>query len=86
MKRLICSLVLLSISISVLNGQDLTSKFDAAKMRERVERLSADDFEGRGPGNAGGKRAAQYIADQMKASGIKPANKDSYFKSEDDRS
>ena len=79
MKRLICSLVLLSISISVLNGQDLTSKFDAAKMRERVERLSADDFEGRGPGNAGGKRAAQYIADQMKASGIKPANKDSYF-------
>jgi Zn-dependent M28 family amino/carboxypeptidase len=79
MKRLICSLVLLSIPISLLNGQDLTSKFDAAKMRERVERLSADDFEGRGPGNAGGKRAAQYIADQMKASGVKPANKGSYF-------
>jgi len=48
-------------------------------MRERVERLSADDFEGRGPGNAGGKRAAQYIADQMKESGVKPANNGSYF-------
>jgi Zn-dependent M28 family amino/carboxypeptidase len=79
MKSSICALLLLSISVSVLNGQDLTSKFDGAKMRERVERLAADDFEGRGPGNAGGKRAAEYIADQMKASGVKPANKGSYF-------
>ena len=46
---------------------------------ERVIRLSADDFEGRGPGTEGGKRAAQYIADQMKASGVKPANEASYF-------
>jgi Zn-dependent M28 family amino/carboxypeptidase len=79
MKRSICALLLLSVSSSVLLGQGLTSKFDPAKMRERVERLAADDFEGRGPGNAGGKRAAQYIADQMKASGVKPANKGSYF-------
>ena len=79
MKRSICALLLLSITTTVLLGQDLTSKFDAAKMRERVERLSADDFEGRGPGNEGGKRAAQYIADQMKASGVKPANNSSYF-------
>jgi Zn-dependent M28 family amino/carboxypeptidase len=48
-------------------------------MRERVKRLSRDDFEGRGPGTDGGKRAAQYIADQMKASGVKPANQGSYF-------
>lgn len=60
-------------------GQDLTSKFDANKMRERVKRLSADDFEGRGPGTAGGKLASEYIADQLKASGVKPANKGSYF-------
>src|SRR5687767_2723332 len=79
MKRSFCSLLLLSISVSSLVAQDLTSKFDPAKMRERVERLAADDFEGRGPGNAGGKRAAQYIADQMKASGVKPGNNASYF-------
>jgi len=48
-------------------------------MRERVKTLAADDMEGRGPGNAGGKRAAQYIADQLKAAGVKPANKGSYF-------
>ncbi len=60
-------------------GQDWTSKFDAAKMRNRVIRLSADDLEGRGPGTAGGKRAAQYIADQLKASGVRPGNGKSYF-------
>ena len=48
-------------------------------MRERVKILSADDFEGRGPGTEGGKKAAQYIADQLKAVGAKPANRGSYF-------
>ncbi|HUR96560.1 MAG TPA: M28 family peptidase [Pyrinomonadaceae bacterium] len=62
-----------------LLGQDYTKRFDESKMRERVIRLSADDFEGRGPGTEGGKRSAQYIADQMKASGIKPGNGSSYF-------
>jgi Zn-dependent M28 family amino/carboxypeptidase len=48
-------------------------------MRERVKRLSADDFEGRGPGTEGGKQAAQYLADELKAAGVKPANQGSYF-------
>ena len=57
----------------------MSSKFDAGKMRERVVRLSSDEFEGRGPGTTGGKLATQYIAEQMKAAGVKPANKGSYF-------
>ncbi|HKP70007.1 MAG TPA: hypothetical protein VJV05_12035, partial [Pyrinomonadaceae bacterium] len=48
-------------------------------MRERVIKLSSDEMEGRGPGTPGGLKAAQYIADQLKAVGVKPANKDSYF-------
>ncbi len=60
-------------------AQDLTSSFSETKMRERVKTLSADDFEGRGPGTDGGKRAAQYIADQMKAGGVAPGNNGSYF-------
>lgn len=71
---LICSFVFVGA-----RAQDLTKSFDGEKMRQRVIRLSADDFEGRGPGTAGGKRAAQYIADQMKAGGVKPVNKGSYF-------
>lgn len=79
MKNLFSVLVISSFLFSAVAAQDMTSKFDAGKMRERVKRLSQDDFEGRGPGTDGGKRAAQYIADQMKASGIKPGNGKSYF-------
>jgi Zn-dependent M28 family amino/carboxypeptidase len=79
MKRSIALLIAISILTSVSFGQDMSSKFDETKMRERVKRLSMDDFEGRGPGTAGGKRAAQYLADQMKSSGVKPGNKSSYF-------
>jgi Zn-dependent M28 family amino/carboxypeptidase len=60
-------------------AQDLSARFDQAKLKARVVRLSADDFEGRGPGTAGGKRAAQYIADEMRAAGVKPGNGKSYF-------
>ena len=66
MKKLFSALVIFAFSTQFLLAQDLTARFDAEKMRERVKRLSADDFEGRGPGTAGGRRAAQYIADQMK--------------------
>src|SRR6185369_14226907 len=79
MKKLTVLLVITAFLVTAIGAQDLTSRFDADKMRERVKRLSADDFEGRGPGTAGGKLAAQYIADQMKAAGITPANKGSYF-------
>ena len=79
MRKTIASLLLVSVLALIALGQDYTSKFDQMKMRERVIRLSADDFEGRGPGTEGGKRAAQYIADQMKAAGVKPGNGESYF-------
>lgn len=79
MKRITALFVLVTFVSSFMIAQDRTADFDAKKMRERVKRLSADDFEGRGPGTDGGRRAAQYIASQMKASGIKPANKGTYF-------
>ena len=79
MKRAITSILLVVFLVSGLFAQDRTAHFDESKMRERVKRLSADDFEGRGPGTEGGKRAAQYIADQLKAIGVKPGNRSSYF-------
>ena len=79
MNRAIASFLLLLLVISGIGAQDRTSSFDANKMRERVKRLSADDFEGRGPGTDGGKRAARYIADELKSVGVKPGNKGSYF-------
>ena len=59
MKKLISAIVILAFSTQFLLGQDLTDRFSGENMRERVKRLSADDFEGRGPGTAGGRRASQ---------------------------
>jgi Zn-dependent M28 family amino/carboxypeptidase len=79
MKKTILLIAAVFAAASAAFPQGLTSRFDGARMIERVKRLSADDFEGRGPGTAGGRRAAQYIADQMKAARIKPGNGKSYF-------
>lgn len=79
MKRTITLFVIALLCINWVAAQDFSSRFDAEKLRQRVVRLSADDFEGRGPGTAGGKRAAQYIADELKAAGVKPGNGRSYF-------
>jgi Zn-dependent M28 family amino/carboxypeptidase len=75
------AIILLSalFAASLSLAQDLTASFDGPRMLERVKRLSADDFEGRGPGTEGGKRAAQYIADQLRGLGAKPANGKSYL-------
>lgn len=79
MKKIISFFLIGVFCLSTLLAQDRTASFDGKQIRERVKRLSADDFEGRGPGTGGGKRAAQYIADQLKSDGVKPANKGSYF-------
>ena len=79
MKKITSLLLVLTFCFTAIFSQDRTSSFDGRKMIERVKRLSADDFEGRGPGTDGGKRAAQYIADELKSSGVKPGNKGSYF-------
>jgi len=79
LKRSSTALLILSFVITAIGAQDLTSRFDASKMRERVKRLSQDDFEGRGPGTAGGKLAAKYVADQLKGMGAQPVNGLSYF-------
>lgn len=79
MKKILLFVVAMSVLAAGIPAQTKEARFDGAKMRERVKRLSADDFEGRGPGNAGSKKAADYIAAQMKAAGIKPGNGNSYF-------
>lgn len=79
MKKLLSILLVFAVASHILFAQDFTKNFDAQKIRDRVIRLSADDFEGRGPGTEGGKRAAQYIADELKAAGVKPGNGKIYF-------
>ncbi len=56
-----------------------TSLFDEAKIKSDIKELSADKYEGRAPGSKSGEAAAQFIADQLKAIGVKPAVSGSYF-------
>jgi Zn-dependent M28 family amino/carboxypeptidase len=48
----------------------MSSSFNEQKLREQIKYLSSDELEGRGPGGKGGQMAAEYIADQLKASGV----------------
>lgn len=50
-----------------------------ADIRYRVKELSDDKFAGRAPGDPLGETAADWIADDMKRSGLMPGNGDSYF-------
>lgn len=52
----------------------------AEELRDLVETLASPDFEGRGSGQAGGKKAGDFIADQMKERGVEPFGVDgTYF-------
>jgi hypothetical protein len=47
--------------------------------RNHLTLLSSQEFEGRGTGQPGGMKTANYIADQFKAYGLKPIVDGSYF-------
>lgn len=54
----------------------------ASDLSRRIERLSADEFEGRAPSTPGGQAASQYIADEMSAAGLAPMGENgTYFQS-----
>lgn len=79
MKKTLVAAFIVILGVYSVPAQTFESRLDGEKIKQRVKRLSADDFEGRGPGNAGSKRAADYIAAELKAAGIKPGNGKSYF-------
>ncbi|MHC4777632.1 MAG: M20/M25/M40 family metallo-hydrolase [Planctomycetota bacterium] len=58
----------------------LTPVFSAERMMSHVKVLSGDDMEGRGLGTQGIGKAAEYIAAQFKAAGLRPGGDEgSYF-------
>ena len=71
-------LVFLTLNLFVFaqTENNYTRLFDAAKMKNRVEELSSDRYNGRSPSD---RLAAEYIAGELKKIGAKPANKGSYF-------
>ena len=89
MRTLLATLVALSVACSsqppaepaaVAPSGPAEDQIQEATLVKHVQALSADDMEGRAPSTPGGQRAAQYIADQLKAAGVEPAgDKGTYF-------
>ena len=52
--------------------QNLTKEISLSEIEKYTTALAADDMEGRGTMQPGGEKAAKWIADQMKAIGLKP--------------
>ena len=48
------------------------------RYRTHVERLSSDEFEGRGPGTEGEKKTVAYIEQEFRAAGLEPGIGDSF--------
>lgn len=74
-KKIFACLLLVSFCVSAFGQTNYTNSFGPAVLKERIKKLSADEFAGRSPGD---DRAAKYIADELKKSGAKPV-KGSYF-------
>lgn len=59
---------------------ELAEKITVASIKDMTAALSAPDMEGRGTGQPGGDKAANWIADRFKAFGLKPlGDKGSYL-------
>lgn len=80
--------VALTVSSSYASAQSTGAGQASRRLAERVTEsnvraelfaLAADSMEGRFTASAGGARAARYIAEQMRAAGLKPAGDSGYF-------
>ncbi|MDZ7589066.1 MAG: M28 family metallopeptidase [Parasphingorhabdus sp.] len=50
-----------------------------ATMKDVVQTLSSDAYEGRAPGSAGEEKTTDYLVEQFKAAGLAPGNNGSWF-------
>ncbi len=74
MKSIFFTALALGVSL-----QAFSQDFKASDIKKHIEFLASDDLEGRGTGSLGEIKAANYIAEQFKNAGLKPAGKDATY-------
>jgi Zn-dependent M28 family amino/carboxypeptidase len=86
MRKLLVILSLAVASLLIAQNQSLPAparqsmdSIDAEKIRATVKYLSDDALEGRGTGQKGGDKAADWIAQQFKSYGLQPAGESGSF-------
>jgi len=65
-------LFIFSSSWASLWAQSPSSEITADELRAHVKYLASDELEGRAPGTEGNRKAADYIANQLRLYGLKP--------------
>lgn len=83
MRRKLLSIILLLPFVYNCSFAQVDNKFADLITKEAAKKhltiLASEEFAGRGTGQEGGLKAANYIADQFKAYGLKPAINDTSF-------
>jgi hypothetical protein len=84
MKKLLLSFSLIGIITGASAQQDPTAKkyaqiISADLAKKHLSIIASDEFEGRETGKPGAEKAANYIAAEFKALGLKPIMNGSYF-------
>ena len=62
-----------------LVAADIPPAISAASLLARTKILASDEFEGRGPGQAGEEKTVNYLVDQFKRLGLRPGNPDGTY-------
>ena len=80
MRKLLFVFLFGSFVLSAFAVAPTAPDFDPERIRAHVKYLASDELEGRGTGQKGGDMAADYIAEQFKSYGLKPAGENgTYF-------
>jgi Zn-dependent M28 family amino/carboxypeptidase len=86
MRKLLAIFSLAVASLLIAQNQSLSApakqsieSIDSEKIRATVKYLSDDAFEGRGTGQKGGDKAADWIAQQFQSYGLQPAGENGSF-------
>jgi len=78
---LILMIIIVFVSCNVENNRIKPSLagITVEDMKDRISVLASDDFLGRAPSTEGEVKTINYLAEQFKQVGLKPANKGSFF-------
>ena len=79
MRKSLTVCLLLASAVALFAAASTAPTLDPEKIRAHVKYLASDELEGRGMNQKGGDAAAQYIADQFKSFGLKPAGDNGTF-------
>lgn len=83
MRKIFLPLLFIGTLFSGCSVAQLPSKYASQiseeSTRKHLTTLASPEFEGRGTGQLGGMKTANYIADQFRAYGLQPLVGDSYF-------